>query len=284
MSAAAKLLIIEDDSDVAAMLVTYFQSQGYQAQAVPRGEEGLRLCQSQPPDLVILDIRLPDVDGFEVARRLRSRVRTAHTPILFLTERRERSARLQGLALGADDYLAKPFDLQELGLRVRNALRRASAPPLTHPITGLPQGAAVERRWQQGLQAPRPEDLLVVSVLHLKAFRERYGFVAADDVLRAVALILQQALQDLPEGEGFLGHLSATDFVLFTPPAHAHRLEERLRQRLDRAWPYFYPLEDRWKGDLGAHPLAFQIRRWAGDAFPHQKATARRQRLLHALR
>jgi DNA-binding response OmpR family regulator len=120
-----KILIVEDDLDVADMLNAYFRVQGYEIFTVNWGEDGVRACQSSRPDIVILDIRLPDIDGYEVARRLRSDRRTADIPIIFLTEKRDRSERLQGLELGADDYITKPFDVQELRLRIRNALRRA---------------------------------------------------------------------------------------------------------------------------------------------------------------
>ena len=119
----SKILIIEDDLDVAEMLNAYFGVQGYDVHTVNWGEDGVRACQSTHPDLVILDIRLPDIDGYEVARRMRNDRRTQDIPIIFLTEKRDRADRLQGLELGADDYITKPFDVQELRLRVRNALR-----------------------------------------------------------------------------------------------------------------------------------------------------------------
>ena len=109
-----KILIVEDDLDVAEMLNAYFRVQGYEVIAVNWGEDGVRACQTENPDLVILDIRLPDIDGYEVARRLRDDRRTKEVPIIFLTEKRERADRLQGLELGADDYITKPYDVQEL--------------------------------------------------------------------------------------------------------------------------------------------------------------------------
>src|SRR5512141_2496317 len=122
----AKILIVEDDLDVAEMLNAYFRVQGYEVFTVNWGEDGVRAAQTVLPDLVILDIRLPDIDGYEVARRVRSDRRTNEIPIIFLTEKRERVVRLQGFEVGADDYITKPFDVQELRLRVRNALKRVS--------------------------------------------------------------------------------------------------------------------------------------------------------------
>ncbi|RMF35375.1 MAG: DNA-binding response regulator, partial [Chloroflexi bacterium] len=121
MTEVQRILVVEDDVDTAEMLTAYFEAQGYEVLSAAWGEDALRMTQEVVPDLVVLDIRLPDIDGYEVCRRLRSHRRTEHIPIIFLTERRERIDRLTGLELGAVDYITKPFDIQELRLRVRNA-------------------------------------------------------------------------------------------------------------------------------------------------------------------
>ncbi|NJN79739.1 MAG: response regulator transcription factor [Anaerolineales bacterium] len=135
----SKILIVEDDPDVAEMLTAYFRSQDYDVATVNWGEDGVRSAQQSPPDLAILDIRLPDIDGYEVAHRLRNDRRTSDIPIIFLTEKRDRSDKLQGLEIGADDYITKPFDIQELRLRVRNALNRVSQGSLTTQSLGYPK-------------------------------------------------------------------------------------------------------------------------------------------------
>ncbi len=165
----ATLLIVEDDLDIADMLNAYFRIQGYEVLTVNWGEDGVRAAQTSHPDLVILDIRLPDIDGFEVARRLRTARRTQDMPIIFLTEKRERKDRLMGLELNADDYITKPFDIQELRLRVRNSLRRVNRGSLTNPITGLPEGFLVDERLQACLKEPR-WGLLVLSMKNLNSF------------------------------------------------------------------------------------------------------------------
>ena len=119
-----KLLIVEDDLDTAEMLNTFFQGEGYGTHVVNWGEEAVKACQKDPPEAVILDVRLPDIDGFEVCRRLRDSFLTAHIPIVFLTERNRQVDKITGLEIGGVDYITKPFDVKELGLRVRNALRR----------------------------------------------------------------------------------------------------------------------------------------------------------------
>ena len=239
----SKILVVEDDLDVAEMLNAYFRVQGYEVYTVNWGEDGVRSCQTVHPDLVILDIRLPDIDGYEVAKRLRSDRRTQDIPIIFLTEKRERADRLQGLELGADDYITKPFDVQELRLRVRNALQRVSQGSLTNPVTGLPEGSLVDEHLTHSIQKGEPTFLLV-SLEHLDAFREAYGFVASDDVLRAFSLMIVNTMREL-SNENFLGHIGPSDFILTVAPANLSALEDRLRSRLDQSLDYFYPIKDR---------------------------------------
>ncbi len=239
-----KILIIEDDLDVAEMLNAYFRVQGYEVFTVNWGEDGVRSSQTVNPDLVILDIRLPDIDGYEVARRLRGDRRTADIPIIFLTEKRDRSDRLQGLELGADDYITKPFDVQELRLRVRNALKRVSQGSLTNPVTGLPEGALVDEKLSEVLGKDGIA-LLYVSIDNMDSFRESYGFVASDDVLRAISLMIVNTMRDVSRPEDFLGHISGTDFILVLPPSSLMVLSEKLRVRLEQSVEYFYPIKDR---------------------------------------
>jgi DNA-binding response OmpR family regulator len=239
-----KILIIEDDLDVAEMLNAYFRVQGYEVFTVNWGEDGVRSCQTVHPDLVILDIRLPDIDGYEVARRLRGDRRTADVPIIFLTEKRDRSDRLQGLEIGADDYITKPFDVQELRLRVRNALKRISQGSLTNPVTGLPEGALVDEKLSEVLGKDGTA-LLLVAIENMVSFREAYGFVASDDVLRAISLMVVNTMREVSRPEDFLGHLSGTDFILVVPPSNLSALSEKLRVRLDQSVEYFYPIKDR---------------------------------------
>ena len=240
----SKILIIEDDLDVAEMLNAYFRVQGYDVFTVNWGEDGVRSCQTIHPDLVILDIRLPDIDGYEVARRLRGDRRTAEVPIIFLTEKRDRSDRLQGLELGADDYITKPFDVQELRLRVRNALKRVSQGSLTNPVSGLPEGALVDEKLSEvvgkdGVAA------LFVSIENMDYFREAYGFVASDDVLRAISLMIVNTMREVSRPEDFLGHVNGMDFILILPPSNLMALSEKLRARLEQSVEYFYPIKDR---------------------------------------
>ena len=201
-------------------------------------EDEVSACQTSHPDLNILDICLPDIDGYEVTRRLRGNRRTANIPIIYLAEKRHRTDHLQGLELGADDYITKPFDVQELRLRVRNALRRAGQDTLTNPVTDLPDGTLVDEHLNECLQKPE-WTMLIVSLENLDTFRETYGFVASDDVLRVVNSMFHNAIREIGSAEDFLDHLGPADFVLITGQERAASLQERIRTRLEQSLVFF---------------------------------------------
>jgi len=249
------LLIVEDDPDIADMLTAYFRVQGYEVLTVKWGEDCIRVCQNSLPGLVILDIRLPDIDGFEVARRLRSNRKTANIPIIFCTEKRERSDRLRGLELKADDYITKPFDIVELRLRVHNMLARSLNQPLQNSITGLPTGALVDEALQ--ITLARPDTIFsVFTIKNLKKFRDVYGFVAADDLLRAVTLILDDIVQDKSSGGRFLGHLQPDYFLIICDASGSFSLKERIQKKLDPSFQFFYSAEHRETGLFAQDSLA----------------------------
>ncbi len=272
-----RILIVEDDLDVADMLSAYFNVQGYDVQTANWGEDALRACQAAMFNLVVLDIRLPDIDGFEVARRLRRNRRTANIPIIFLTEKRARADRLLGFEIGADDYITKPFDVQELRLRVRNALQRAAKGVVINPVTNFPEGEAVESRLQAAFDQPEWA-ALVVELQNLDHFRDLYGFISSDDVLRAISLMVSNAVRDVGSPNDFVGMYSPTEFLVLTPLAHQAALVERIKTRLEQSLDFFYPLKDRERTDL-ANRLAIRIRAANSAEGPVKDLAALKKRL-----
>lgn len=244
MEEQARILIVEDDLDLAEMLSLYFQAQNYQVFTAAWGREALDISAQEALHLVMLDIRLPDIDGYEVCRQLRLQRRTQNLPIIFLTEKRDRVDKLQGLELGVVDYITKPFDIQEVRLRVRNAIARAAQQQVTHPVTDLPEGAAVEDQLAGLLHTDRPWAAVLLSVGGLSAFREEYGFLAADDVLRAVTLMVRTAVREHGTEDDFIGHLGAEDFLVITAPEKAALIRDRVEDRFQQSRDFFYTHKD----------------------------------------
>jgi diguanylate cyclase (GGDEF)-like protein len=242
-----RLLIVEDDFDISNMLRIYFDSQGYQTIVATKGQEALEMCRRNLPNLVILDIVLPDIDGYEVCRQLRGNLRTSHIPIIFLTQKDERSSQITGLELGADDYITKPFDLQLLLLRVEGALRRAGWLSLTSPVTGLPSSKLIEDQLRRIM---RREDwsVLYIGINHINDFNDVYGFVAGDDVLRFAAMLLAEIVDELGAGSEFIGHIGGDDFIVISTPEASSQIKTRLVQRFNEEVETFYNFKDRERG------------------------------------
>ena len=148
-----RILVVEDDFDISNMLRIYFTGQGYDVQVAARGGDALEMTRKQLPQLIVLDIMLPDMNGYDVCRELRQTTRTSHIPIMFLTQKDERSDKIAGLELGADDYITKPFDIEEVKLRVKNQIERAERENYTDPNSGLPSSAIIEERLRELMRA-----------------------------------------------------------------------------------------------------------------------------------
>lgn len=241
----AQILIVEDDLDLAEMLNAYFRVQGYEILTATWGEEAVRMAFEHAPDLVVLDIRLPDITGYEVCKQIRANRQTADLPIIFLTEKRDRVDKLTGLELGVVDYITKPFDIQELRLRVRNTLRRAQQSTMVNAITNLAETALTDDHLTATLNQTSSWAMLTMRIQGLDYFRELYGFVAADDVLRAVSLMLNNAVRDAGNDADFVGHLDNSSFVIISTAERIDGIRERIEMRLQNSLEYFYPLKDR---------------------------------------
>src|SRR5512136_431385 len=228
-----RILVVEDDNDISNMLKIYFNAQGYDVTVAGRGKDALERTRKQLPNVIVLDIMLPDMDGYEVCTLLRRNLRTSHVPILFLTQKDERSDRIAGLELGADDYITKPFDIEELRLRVQGAMRRAERESLTNPTTGLPSGKMIEEQLR-ALMRRSDWGLLYVGVNGMEAFTDLYGFVAGDEVLRFTALLLGEVDDKVGGPDDFIGHIGGDDFLLITTEDRAAVVAEAMTQRFNQ--------------------------------------------------
>ena len=242
-----RLLVVEDDNDIANMLKIYFGGMDYEVDVAPRGGLALEKTRTVLPHLIVLDIMLPDIDGYEVCRTLRTNTRTSHIPVIFLTQKDERSDKLQGLELGADDYITKPFDIEELKLRVQGAIRRSERESLTDPRSGLPAGRLIEEQLRRII---RQEDwaLLDLRINHFEPFRDVYGFVAGDDVLRFTAMLLSEVVDEMGASSDFIGHAGGDNFIIITKNESMIPLRDRIKSRFAEEVQTHYNFMDRQQG------------------------------------
>src|SRR5512139_639608 len=243
----ARLLVVEDDIDIGNMLKIYFSGMEFDVDVAVRGSDALEKTKQVLPHLIVLDIMLPDIDGYEVCRTLRTNMRTSHIPVIFLTQKDERSDKLQGLELGADDYITKPFDIEELKLRVQGAIRRSERESLTDPRSGLPAGRLIEDQLRRIIHN---DDwaLLDIRVNHLDAFQEVYGFVAGDDVVRFAAMLIGEVVDELGTTSDFIGHAGGDNFIIITTDEKAVSIRDRIRARFDEEVQTHYNFMDRQQG------------------------------------
>ncbi len=245
----ARLLIVEDDFDISNMLRIYFTGQGFEVDVAPRGTDALEKTRHNMPHLIVLDIMLPDIDGFEVCRILRTNTRTSHVPIIFLTQKDERSDKLQGLELGADDYITKPFDIEELKLRVQRAIARAEQQSLTDPRSGLPAGRLIEDQLRRIIRL-RDWALMDVRINHFDAFKEVYGFVAGDDVLRFTSMLMNETMDEYGTSSDFIGHAGGDNFIIITTDGAAPAVRKQLKARFAEEVLSHYSFIDRDQGHI----------------------------------
>ncbi|NTW44052.1 MAG: response regulator [Anaerolineaceae bacterium] len=243
----ARLLVVEDDQDISSMLKIYFSSQGYEVDLALRGELALEKTRMTMPHLIVLDIMLPDIDGYEVCKRLRSNSRTSHIPVIFLTQKDERSDKLQGLELGADDYITKPFDIEELRLRVQNAIARAERESLTDAQSGLPSGKLIEDQLRKII---REKDWSFVDIRlnNFEFFKEVYGFIAANDVLRYTGMLMGEVLDNFGTEFDFLGHAGGNNFVMITRVLQSSDVTDQIIKKFNETIPTHYNFMDRQQG------------------------------------
>jgi PleD family two-component response regulator len=224
------ILIVEDDQDVSDMLCTYLRTKQYRLAATPIGEDVIDLCRQDQPSLVLLDINLPGIDGYEVCRRLRDNLSTSNLPVIFLTRKKTRESKLAGFQIGGNDYITKPFDMEELYLRVNNAIRLSKHRAGIDNVSGLPSGPLVEEQLKTLLHR---DDwaVLLVSVEGFGHFERTYGHLK-DKFAAYVAQLVRQSVDQVGNFEDFCGRVDTVRYIIITTPPRL----PRLRQRIERVF------------------------------------------------
>jgi diguanylate cyclase (GGDEF)-like protein len=261
---AEMILVVDDDPDIARFVEVNLRSAGFDVSVATDGEEALRRAEEIRPDLVLLDVMMPRVDGFEVAQRLRRNTRTANTCIIMLTAKAQSTDKVLGLTAGADDYIIKPFDPIELLARVKTTLRRARDNRNLSPLTGLPGNIRIEDEVQRRVEENVQFALLNCDIDNFKAYNDHYGFLRGDRVIQATARILQDAVEEFSRNEGFVGHVGGDDFVVVVVPEAVEQTVERIIRNFDVEIRGLYDAPDLERGfiqveDRQGNPQDFPV-------------------------
>jgi diguanylate cyclase (GGDEF)-like protein len=241
------ILVVDDDPDIARFVEVNLRSAGYDVSVAGDGEEALERAADLRPDLVLLDVMMPRLDGFEVAQRLRKNPQTANTSIIMLTAKALSSDKVTGLQSGADDYIIKPFDPIELLARVKGTLRRAKEMRNLSPLTGLPGNIRIQEEIERQVREHHPFAVLYLDLDNFKTYNDKYGFVRGDRLIQGTARMLQDAVMAYDE-DGFVGHVGGDDFVAVVLPDTAEDVAKRVCERFDQDRSLYYEDEDLERG------------------------------------
>jgi len=245
----AVILVADDDPEI-RQLLRVFLGREYQVALAENGDEAVRMAQENVPDLILVDVMMPQMDGYEVCRQLRNDTRTSHVPILMLTSLSSVGDKLTGFESGADDYVTKPFNLDELQARLRSLLRRAREIPVRNPLTNLPGNRLLQEELRHRLQRGDPLALLYVDLDNFKAFNDAYGFVQGDKAIQLLADLIQEVVGDYGAPGDFIGHIGGDDFAVITKPEHMDSICQYLIARFDAEIPKLYDPRDVERGYL----------------------------------
>lgn len=251
-----RILVIEDEPHLRFILERQLQDAKdakYDVRTVENGVKGLEEVRRDAPDLILLDVMMPGLDGFEVCRRLKANPLTSRIPIIFLTAKSTLDDRLHGLEVFADDYLTKPWEQQELLFRVRNQLKTRRAQLSSNALTGLPGNVLIETELNRRIAAGEKFAFLHLDLDQFKAFNDYYGYARGDNMIRFTALLLHESNQRYGGDGDFIGHIGGDDFVVITEPQRAMAIANGLRSEFDARVLEQYDGTDRERGYITVH-------------------------------
>jgi diguanylate cyclase (GGDEF)-like protein len=243
----SRVLVADDDASTRTLIDLALQDAGYDCVLAADGQSALTQTRAVRPDLIVLDVGMPLLNGDEVHRELRRDPRTRYIPVVFVTAKTTTAEMAARLRNGADDYVSKPFDVDELVARIAAALRRAAELRSLNPLSGLPGNITIAHEIDARLAQGGDAACLYVDVDHFKDFNDRHGFARGDRVIAHLAELLSQTVGELGD-DTFIGHVGGDDFVVLAPSANAEALANKIIARFDATVPSMYDPEDRARG------------------------------------
>jgi len=245
---STKILIADDDPDIRDVLKITLSSENYETIEAVNGEEAIQIIRSKPLDLALLDYNMPKLDGRQVCNLVKKDLLLQYLPVIMVTGKGEVSDRVGGIDAGADDYIVKPFEPQELLARIRMVLRRTQRDLEANPLTRLPGNVAILNELSKCVDSKKKFAVCYADLDKFKAYNDKYGFECGDNVIRETARILLGAVKESGTPEDFVGHIGGDDFVVVTTPEKADAVCEKIIRDFDKISPSFYNKEDRENG------------------------------------
>ena len=257
-----KVLLVDDDPGIRMICRDVLEGQGYLVREAPEGEQALDEARRFRPDLVLVDVMMPGMDGFMLAQKLRSDRETSLTPIIFLSARGQTADKVRAFKLGAEDYLVKPFDSAELVARVEKALARRDLELGASPTTRLPGSQAIEAEIDRRLVSGGDFAFCYLDLDNLKAFNDYYGYAKADGVILQTGDIVREVVTRVGGRGDFIGHIAGDDFVFITTRDYADTVCLHVIETFDRLVPLYYNKIDRERGFIETNDRYGVLRRF----------------------
>jgi len=245
-----KILVVDDEEHIRRILKYQLEKNGYRAFCAEDGRKGLAMAREVSPDLIILDLMMPMMDGFEVCTRLKEDFQTGHIPIIMLTARSEMGDKLKGLENGANDYLVKPYSNEELLLRVKNVLDWGQKQKDANPLTGFSGNKAIEKELSLLLNRDQSFAFLYIDIDNFKAYNDYYGYQKGDQSILFLADIIKETVESMGNKEDFIGHIGGDDFVVITSLEKSDRVAKRIIDEFDKGSLVLMDEEDIRRGYL----------------------------------
>jgi PleD family two-component response regulator len=233
-SSPYRILVVDDEPHIVQILKFTLEKEGYQVFTAENGKVALEMIQSAQPHLVILDIMMPVMDGYEVCRKMREDFKMNQIPVILLSAKGDPIARVEGLEGGANDYLVKPYSNDELLLRVKNVLEWNIKQKEANPLTGLPGNTAIERELKIRINRGIPYAFLYIDIDNFKAFNDYFGYQKGDEIISYLAGILTKTVEKLGCKDDFIGHIGGDDFVLVTDPTRGQFMAKHIIDEFDK--------------------------------------------------
>ena len=257
------ILVVDDDRNLRKIIQTNLELAGYKVTPAENGAQALELLAQVRPDLVVLDVMMPGMDGYEVARQIRADAISGRVPIIMLTAKSEVDDKLVGFEAGADDYMTKPFGPQELLARVKAKIKRFELDTSLSPLTRLPGNLAIESELRRRVTEGAPFAVLYLDLDNFKAFNDFYGFTQGDEAIRLVAATAVDVVRRRGTDRDFVGHIGGDDFVIATVPQRAEEIAREIIAEFDPAVRSLYSQQDLRQGYIETRD-----RRGALNRFP----------------
>lgn len=239
-----KVLIVDDDPDILDVL-TLTLSDHFEVIAGNNGQEGLQLAQSKSPNLIITDYKMPIMDGRKLCQALKRDILLQHIPVIMLTGKGEVKDKVDGIDAGADDYLVKPFEPEELLARIKMIMRRTERSLDANPLTHLPGNISIMDEIQRCIDSKKIFAVGYTDLDKFKAYNDKYGFERGDQVIRETAKILIKAANERGGADAFVGHIGGDDFVFICDDNRADHVSQGIIEEFDKLSSSFYNDVDR---------------------------------------